>query len=717
MAEILPRTGQEWAQAATAVVVPQTVREAEPIKPLAPISARSERVARIISVDNGAGLSRERAIVAQIFERAGWRVSYVHPHDAMNEVARVAVNVHLETCAPSVFDLADRNIVVPNPEWWVNEIWTPMLRHPSALVWAKTEDAARVFERLGGRVERVGFRSIDQQDLTVQRERAFLHVGGKSPNKATDVLVAAWRAEWPKLTVVTSAPRYAGARSNVEVLAHLSDEEIRELQNRHVFHIYPSRYEGFGHAQWEGLSCGAVVFVTEGPPFDEFPEAFQFLTSTEGVLAENRLIPWRMVKPESIEFAVKWSQALSDADLESLRQQARTVWEDRTKRFEENAASIVTTGRAAKKLADLPPLTYVGRVNCVTGYGTAARHQIHALRKHGAKISVFESGSTASPDPTDQDDFVRSVRRSDVEQRETRGTIFHIAPNFVERYRRDFPRPHILVSVWETTRLPSEWVSIINQFDQVWCATDWQRDVYRHSGVNENILRTVPFALDPELYEVDPQPREKDGRTIFGSVFQWTERKNPIALIGAFLQSFTGHDPVTLILKSYEEDNPTTSVVNRVDEVVRMFNVRHALPDIRVISRPMSNRDMIDFYRSIDCYVSAHCGEGFGFPIAESLLLGRPVIATDWSAPAEFAKGCYRAVNYTLAPPHGMNWQPFYSVDQSWARVDVADLGRAMKDFCAGRVEYSIAKVRSTFAALTERAGEAANAALREVLR
>ena len=37
-----------------------------------------------------------------------------------------------------------------------------------------------------------------------------------------------------------------------------------------------------------------------------------------------------------------------------------------------------------------------------------------------------------------------------------------------------------------------------------------------------------------------------------------------------------------------------------------------------------------------DCYVALHRSEGFGLAVAECMYLGKPVIATGWSATAEY---------------------------------------------------------------------------------
>ena len=42
----------------------------------------------------------------------------------------------------------------------------------------------------------------------------------------------------------------------------------------------------------------------------------------------------------------------------------------------------------------------------------------------------------------------------------------------------------------------------------------------------------------------------------------------------------------------------------------------------------------------VDVYVSLHRSEGFGLVMAESMYVGTPVIATDWSGNTEFYEQC-----------------------------------------------------------------------------
>ena len=71
-----------------------------------------------------------------------------------------------------------------------------------------------------------------------------------------------------------------------------------------------------------------------------------------------------------------------------------------------------------------------------------------------------------------------------------------------------------------------------------------------------------------------------------------------------------------------------------------------------------------------DCFVSLHRAEGFGFNLAESMLLGKPVIATGWSGNMDFMNAenaCL--VNYALTPIE-IDAGPYRS-GQTWAEPDV----------------------------------------------
>ena len=59
-------------------------------------------------------------------------------------------------------------------------------------------------------------------------------------------------------------------------------------------------------------------------------------------------------------------------------------------------------------------------------------------------------------------------------------------------------------------------------------------------------------------------------------------------------------------------------------------------PNVYILTESYSREVFNSLIRCVDAYVSLHRAEGFGLVMAEAMLLGTPVIATNWSANTEF---------------------------------------------------------------------------------
>lgn len=247
---------------------------------------------RILSRDNGAGLRRDLRMLQEALAQTGCEIDVIAfgGDKGVNRLreaglrlqrrwrGRADVQIFVERVYPDLLAIGKRNLLIPNPEWFHCD-WLPHLPLFDRVL-CKTAHAQPIFERLGCRATYVGFTSENQMDAAIPRERGFFHLAGRSSAKGTAVLLEAWQRhpEWPRLTVVQSA-RKAAANSSVRVMpqqdnidhriGYLHDREIRELQNRHVFHACPSEMEGFGHSLMEAMSVGAVTLTTDGAPMNE----------------------------------------------------------------------------------------------------------------------------------------------------------------------------------------------------------------------------------------------------------------------------------------------------------------------------------------------------------------------------------------------------------------------------------------------------------------
>ncbi len=237
---------------------------------------------------------------------------------------------------PSQFHLAKSNVWIPNQEWMLFR-WRPHLPRLDG-IWVKTHYAERIFSALSPSVTSVGFSSFDRYAPAVVKEpKTFLHVAGRSRQKGTSALLEAWRRNpgWPRLVVIQNPERaQIVTLPNVEYRPiRLDDEELRLLQNRSEFHLYPSEAEGFGHVLCESMGLGGIVMTTDAPPMNEL------VANDRGLLVSyDRTSPQGLgtnyyAAVSSIEAAVERMLQMSDQEKQVLRDNAR-LW------FRENHATF-----------------------------------------------------------------------------------------------------------------------------------------------------------------------------------------------------------------------------------------------------------------------------------------------------------------------------------------------------------------------------------------
>jgi glycosyltransferase involved in cell wall biosynthesis len=342
---------------------------------LPPLAPHDTGRVRLITRDNGVGLRRDLEIVARALEGAqirsesltfgGTRMlnNLLQAGARMKAAAtgRIETQIFLERIYRGVLPAGQRNVLIPNPEWMLDK-WLPLLPRFERVL-CKTRNAERVFSQLGCNTRYIGFTSEDRFDAQVPRERAFLHVAGRSTAKGTDAVMQAWlrHPEWPRLTVVQSREVLKVVGPNIDHrLDYLDDGQLRRLQNAHAFHLCPSEAEGFGHYLVEALSTASVVITTDGEPMNEL------VTPERGILLQPAgqrpmaLGTRYQVDVAGIEDAVERALALTPDACAAMGAAARRFFLDNDAGFPQRLAQALQpaldTGRrlpARRRLARL----------------------------------------------------------------------------------------------------------------------------------------------------------------------------------------------------------------------------------------------------------------------------------------------------------------------------------------------------------------------------
>ena len=321
-------------------------------------------------------------------------------------------------------------------------------------------------------------------------------------------------------------------------------------------------------------------------------------------------------------------------------------------------------------------IKYIGPIFDGSGYAKACRGNILALHSLGVPITLSPmSFENIRPSINEEGQLLHALVDNDIDYNVV---IIHSTPEFWERYRES-DKTNVGYTIWETTKLHPDWSKYINNsVDKVLVGCSWNVDVFTGSGVTKPI-GVVPHGIDTEVFNsVTPYTIAgvANDAYVFYSIFQWTERKNPLSIIKAYWYAFQNKENVALVLKTYrsnyneDEKEAIRTTIKRLKHMCPLddYAPLYLIPDI------LSEDEIRGLHARGDCYVTLDRGEGFGLGPFEAGASGNPIIVTGFGGTLEYAKpdNSY-LVDYTLTPVFGMPWSPWYRADQLWAEPSVYD--------------------------------------------
>lgn len=184
---------------------------------------------------------------------------------------------------------------------------------------------------------------------------------------------------------------------------------------------------------------------------------------------------------------------------------------------------------------------------------------------------------------------------------------------------------------WEESAFPHKIVAEFNtHLHGVMVTSEHVLRVLRKAGVKIPIVN-VSEGLNQNLLKSEKFPLKTKKGFKFLHISSGLPRKGVDVLIRAFLQEFSKNDDVSLIIKTYHNDE------NLVPELIKTL-VEPDSPEIEVIyDLELSEGQIAYLYEQADGVVIPSRAEGFGLPVAEAMLKKVPVITTGYSGQMDFA--------------------------------------------------------------------------------
>jgi glycosyltransferase involved in cell wall biosynthesis len=226
---------------------------------------------------------------------------------------------------------------------------------------------------------------------------------------------------------------------------------------------------------------------------------------------------------------------------------------------------------------------------------------------------------------------------------------------------------------WELDSIPEEWVELTPLLDAIWAPTEFVADAFRQR-MPLPVHEVLPGV---ELSEIETVAKTELGIPASNYVFLFMfdmcsqmVRKNPLALIQAFRAAFGPADKATLVVKvSRGRSHPEAFAA--LEQAAREAGVI-------VVDEVLSRARAYGFIQMCDCFVSLHRAEGFGLCLAEAMLMGKPVVATNYSGNLAFMHSENSLlVDYTLAEIADDN--PIYKEGNHWAEPSIEHAASLMR--------------------------------------
>jgi glycosyltransferase involved in cell wall biosynthesis len=312
-----------------------------------------------------------------------------------------------------------------------------------------------------------------------------------------------------------------------------------------------------------------------------------------------------------------------------------------------------------------PTILFRGPVKTRSGYGSHSRDLLEALYQMNLfdiKIDSCMWGNTPMTALESDNTFHKWIESNIVNKFDGLPDIY-IQVTVPNEFKR-FGKFNIGITAGiETTVAPKDWIDGCNQMDLIIATSNFSKEVLvstvydeRNKTTNEltnqyKITKPIEVlfeGVDTKIYNDTINPKFKlDIKEDFAFLFvgHWLkgnigqDRKDVGMLIKCFVESFKDEKKSpALVLKT---SSSSFSIKEREVFIKRIKDIVGETPNapsIYLLFGDLTNKEMNDLYnhKKIKSMISITKGEGFGRPLLEFTMSGKPVIASNWSGHKDF---------------------------------------------------------------------------------
>lgn len=311
-----------------------------------------------------------------------------------------------------------------------------------------------------------------------------------------------------------------------------------------------------------------------------------------------------------------------------------------------------------------PTILFRGPVKTQSGYGSHSRDllkSLYDLDLYDIKIDSSNWGTTPM-NALDNNNLFHSWILSNITTNISEVPDIYIQLTVPNEFQRVGKYNIGITAGIETTAAPKTWVDGINRMDKVITTSTFSKDVLLQTVYNETDkvtgklikqykvetpIEVLHEGVDLSIYTKQKSKLKLDLKEDFNYLFvgHWLrgnlgqDRKDVGMLIKCFCESFKeGENRPGLVLKT---SSATFSIKQRevfrkkIEEITSGYDNP---PSVYLLFGQLTDEEMNEMYNhpKIKAMVTLTKGEGFGRPLLEFTMSGKPVIASNWSGHKDF---------------------------------------------------------------------------------
>ena len=360
-----------------------------------------------------------------------------------------------------------------------------------------------------------------------------------------------------------------------------------------------------------------------------------------------------------------------------------------------------------------PTLVFQGPIFTRSGYGDHCRDLMKSLRKmdkYDIKIIPLRWGTTPQNQVSDQDEFGRWMLERVIGQIGEKPALF-IQVSVANEFE---PKGHYNIGITagvETTICPKDFIDGSNRMDLIIVPSNFTKQnlggtVYQQKDnttdqIVGEIKTTTPIEV---LFEgVDTEIFSKgSGNDVLANV----KEDFNFLIVGHWLKGDLGQDrkDIGMAIKTFatvfqylpkdkkpglivKTSHAGFSVIDREGTREKLESVLNSFgdkcPSVYLLHGDMEETDMSNLYHhpKVKAMISFAKGEGYGRPMAEFTLTGKPIIASGWSGQMDFLPADNAVLlEGNLTPVHESAADQFCMKEAQWFTANYSNAANKIYD-------------------------------------